>query len=78
MAITIWWEMALDPHQRDLREIMQISCLNSGIADGTVMPVTERVQRCVAVLMPVFDLQKRGRAADTVKCELLTRGSCPD
>ena len=42
------------------------------------MPVIERVQWCVAVPMPVFDLWKHGGAADTVKCELLTYGSYPD
>ena len=42
---------------------------NSGIADGTAMPVTARVQRCVAVPMPVFELWQRGGGADTVKCQ---------
>ena len=51
---------------------------DSGIADGTTMPVTARVQRCVAIPMPVFRLQERGGGANTVKCEALTRGSCPD
>ena len=33
---------------------------DSRIADGTAMAVTARVQRCVAVLMPVFEIRQHG------------------
>ena len=52
--------------------------LDSGIADGTAIPITARFQQCFAIPMPVFELWQHGGAADTVKCKPLARVSCPD
>ena len=67
-----------DRHHRDLRGNYADFWFNSVIVDGIAMLVNIRVQRCVAIPMLVFELWQRGRVANIVKCEPLTRGNYRD
>lgn len=76
-AVASWWQMALIIPYEVLGSSDAFHFC-SGMADGTAMPVTVEVLRCVIIPISGSKLGQLGGADDTAKFEPPARGSCPD